>query len=133
MIIKDKIEITVIHSNKIGSIGVGESSTASLHSFMKFIGLKEEDWMNEASATYKYGGKFMNWSNSGEHMVLVENEQKLYVNKKTNLLQHIVSNYNDDPKKLNDLFVSYALSNKNLFIHTFLYKFQVSYFQYKIN
>lgn len=113
-VFKEKLEITVIHSNKIGSIGVGESSTASLHSYMKFIGLKEEDWMNEASATYKFGGRFMNWSDSGDHMVLVENESKLYVNKKTNLLQHLVSKYNDQPKKLNDLFISSKLVEKNL-------------------
>ena len=113
-VFKDKLDITLIHSNKIGSIGVGESSTASLHSYMKFIGLEEKDWMNEASATYKYGGKFMNWSNTGEHMVLVENEQNLYVNRQTNLLQHLVSKYQDDPKKLSDLFISLKLAEKNL-------------------
>ena len=110
----ERLNITVIHSNKIGAIGVGESSTASLHSYMKFIGLKEEDWMNEASATYKYGGKFMNWSDTGEHMVLVENEQRLYVNKETNLLQHLVSKHKDNPKKLDELFISSVLSNNNL-------------------
>jgi tryptophan halogenase len=113
-VFKNKLDITVVHSNKIGAIGVGESSTASLHSYMKFIGLKEEDWMGEASATYKYGGKFMNWSDSGEHMVLVENEKNLYVNRQTNLLQHLVSKYQDNPKKLDELFISSKLSNENL-------------------
>ena len=42
-VFKDKLDITLIHSNKIGTIGVGESSTASLHSFMKFIGLEEKE------------------------------------------------------------------------------------------
>lgn len=113
-VFKNKLDITVIHSNKIGAIGVGESSTASLHSYMKFIGLKEEDWMDEASATYKYGGKFINWSHTGEHMVLVENEQNLYVNRQTNLLQHLVSKYQNDPQKLDELFVSSKLSRENL-------------------
>lgn len=113
-VFKDKLDITLIHSNKIGAIGVGESSTASLHSYMKFIGLNEEDWMNEASATYKFGGRFMNWSETGDHMVLVENESKLYVNKQTNLLQHLVSKYKDDPKKLKDLFISPKLAENNL-------------------
>jgi tryptophan halogenase len=113
-VFKEKLDITVIHSNKIGAIGVGESSTASLHSYMKFIGLKEEDWMNESSATYKYGGKFMNWSSTGEHMVRVENESKLFVNKNTNLLQHLVSKYKDDSKKLDELFISSKLCDNNL-------------------
>jgi tryptophan halogenase len=113
-VFKDKIEITVVHSNKIGTIGVGESSTASLHSFMKYIGLEEKDWMEESSAVYKYGGRFMNWSNSGDHFVLVENEARLYVNKTTNLLQHLSTNYPNDPHKIKDIFVTPQLALKNL-------------------
>jgi tryptophan halogenase len=110
----DRLDITVVHSNKIGSIGVGESSTASLHSFMKFIGLEEKDWMEESSATYKYGGRFMNWSNSGDHFVLVESDDKLYLNKNTNLLQYVISEYKNDPSKLKDLFITPNLALKNL-------------------
>jgi tryptophan halogenase len=113
-VFKKKLDITVIHSNKVGSIGVGESSTASLQSFMKFIGLEEKDWMEESSAVYKYGGRFMNWSNKGDHFVLVENEQTLYVNKKTNLLQYLLKYHGDDPHKINDLFLTPSLALDNL-------------------
>ena len=113
-VFKKKLDITVIHSNKVGSIGVGESSTASLQSFMKFIGLEEKDWMGESSAVYKYGGRFMNWSNKGDHFVLVENEQTLYVNKKTNLLQYLLKYHGDDPHKINDLFLTPSLAIDNL-------------------
>ena len=113
-VFKDRLDITLIHSDKIGAIGVGESSAASLHSYMKFIGLKESDWMEEASATYKYGGRFMNWSDSGDHFVLVEDEVNLYVNKQTNLLQHIVSSHQDNPRKLDELFISSKLALENL-------------------
>lgn len=114
-VFKDKIKITLIHSKKIGTIGVGESSTASLQSFMSFIGLEEKDWMNESSAVYKYGGRFMNWSSKGDHFVLVENDSQLFVNRETNMLQYLVSEYRDNPKKINDLFVTprLALSNKS--------------------
>lgn len=113
-VFKKKLDITVIHSSKVGSIGVGESSTASLQSFMKFIGLEEKDWMGESSAVYKYGGRFMNWSNKGDHFVLVENEQTLYVNKKTNLLQYLLKYHGDDPHKINDLFLTPSLAIDNL-------------------
>ena len=113
-VFKKKLDITVIHSSKVGSIGVGESSTASLQSFMKFIGLEEKDWMGESSAVYKYGGRFMNWSNKGDHFVLVENEQTLYVNKKTNLLQYLLKYHGDDPHKINDLFLTPSLALDNL-------------------
>jgi len=110
----NKLDISLIHSPKIKTIGVGESSTASLHSFMKYIGLEESDWMNEASATFKYGGRFMNWADSGDHFVLVENESKLYVNKNTNLLQHLVSKYKNDPHKLSEAFLTPHLAVNNL-------------------
>ena len=113
-VFKNKLDITLIHSNKIGTIGVGESSTASLHSFMKYIGLQEKDWMEESSATYKYGGRFMNWSSSGDHFVLVEDDVKLFVNQNTNLLQHIVSEYKNDPHKLKELFITPKLALNNL-------------------
>lgn len=109
-----RLDISLIHSSKIKTIGVGESSTASLHSFMKYIGLEESDWMNDASATFKYGGRFMNWANSGDHFVLVENESKLYVNKNTNLLQHLVSKYKQDPHKLSEAFLTPNLALNNL-------------------
>lgn len=112
-VFKGRLDITVIHSNKIGTIGVGESSTASLASFMKYIGLEEKDWMNEASATYKYGGRFMNWSQSGDHFVLVEDDNKLFVNHETNLLQHVVSEYKNLPHKLKELFITPKLANGN--------------------
>ncbi len=113
-VFKDKLDITLIHSKKIGTIGVGESSTASLHSFMKFIGLEEKDWMEESSAVYKYGGRFMNWSEKGDHFVLVENEQTLYINQKTNLLQYLLKYHENDPHKINELFLSPTLALQNL-------------------
>ena len=113
-VFKNKVDITLVHSPKIGAIGVGESSTASLHSFMKFIGLQEKDWMEEASATYKYGGRFMNWSDSGDHFVLVENDDKLFINKQANLLQYIVSEYKDQPEKLKEIFLTPKLALNNL-------------------
>jgi 2-polyprenyl-6-methoxyphenol hydroxylase-like FAD-dependent oxidoreductase len=110
----NRLDISLIHSSKIKTIGVGESSTASLHSFMKYIGLEESDWMNDASATFKYGGRFMNWSDTGDHFVLVENESKLYVNKDANLLQHLVSKYKQDPHKLSEIFLTPNLALNNL-------------------
>ena len=113
-VFKDKLDITLIHSSKIGTIGVGESSTASLASFMKYIGLEEKDWMNEASATYKYGGRFMNWTSSGDHFVLVEDENRLFINEHTNLLQYLVSEYKNFPNKLKDFFLTPKLAVNNL-------------------
>ena len=59
--------ITVIESDKIPIIGVGESVTPHLAHFFNEIGIKEHDWMLKTAAVYKYANKFSNWKdNKGE-------------------------------------------------------------------
>ncbi|MGJ8693438.1 MAG: tryptophan halogenase family protein [Thalassotalea sp.] len=56
------INISLIESDEIGIIGVGEGSTPQLKGFMDFIGADEADWMPKCNATYKNGITFTNWS-----------------------------------------------------------------------
>lgn len=59
---KDKVEITLVESPQIGTIGVGEGSTPHLKSFFDKISVTESDWMPACNATYKNGIRFENWS-----------------------------------------------------------------------
>ena len=60
--------ITVIESDKIPIIGVGESVTPHLAHFFNEIGIKEHDWMLKTAAVYKYANRFLNWKdNKGEY------------------------------------------------------------------
>lgn len=54
--------VTVIESEEIGIVGVGEGSTPQLKAFFDQIGLAEADWMPRANATYKVGIRFRGWS-----------------------------------------------------------------------
>lgn len=54
--------ITLIESQSIGTIGVGEGSTPALKSFLDAIGVAEADWMPRCKATYKSGITFDGWS-----------------------------------------------------------------------
>ena len=56
------INITLVESLEIGSIGVGEGSTPQLKGFFDFIGIDESDWMPRCHATYKNGITFKGWS-----------------------------------------------------------------------
>ncbi|MFC3096102.1 tryptophan 7-halogenase [Alteromonas sediminis] len=56
------VEITVVESEKIGIIGVGEGSTPSLRHFFRTLGIAETEWMAQCHATYKCGIHFPNWS-----------------------------------------------------------------------
>ncbi|WP_102797756.1 tryptophan halogenase family protein [Bowmanella denitrificans] len=56
------IEISLVESEDIGIIGVGEGSTPHLKLFFDAIGVSDEQWMPRCNATYKNGISFDNWS-----------------------------------------------------------------------
>lgn len=56
------VNITLIESPDIGTVGVGEGSTPRLKIFFDAIGVEESEWMPKCNATYKNGIAFANWS-----------------------------------------------------------------------
>ncbi|KUJ82481.1 tryptophan halogenase [Microbulbifer flavimaris] len=57
-----KVSITLLESDAIGTIGVGEGSTPYLKGFFKTLGIAESEWMPACNATYKCGIRFPHWS-----------------------------------------------------------------------
>jgi len=60
------IKVTIIESDKIAPIGVGESTLPQLGTMMKEIGLEERDWMSHTNSVYKLGNKFVGWNIEGK-------------------------------------------------------------------
>jgi len=58
----EKINITIIKSNKIGIIGVGEGSTEHWKSFLDYTGIDNYELIKETDATLKSGIMFKDWS-----------------------------------------------------------------------
>ena len=56
------IDITVIKSDKIGIIGVGEGSENKFTQFLKFCNIDKEEIIKETGATLKYGILFKDWT-----------------------------------------------------------------------
>ncbi len=56
-----RVEITVVESERIGRIGVGEATVPTLRNTFAFIGMDEADWMPKCNATFKSAVKFVNW------------------------------------------------------------------------
>ena len=54
-------EITLIESNDIPILGVGESSLPQIKTFFDAIGVEESEWMEECNAVYKYGNIKTGW------------------------------------------------------------------------
>ncbi len=56
------VEVTLIESADIGTIGVGEGSTPFLRHFFRTLGIAERDWMPACDATFKSCIRFPGWS-----------------------------------------------------------------------
>ncbi len=59
------IELTLVESEAIGTVGVGESTIPPLQLFNRLIGIPEADFMRATSATFKLGIEFENWKDVG--------------------------------------------------------------------
>lgn len=55
------VQITLIESEQIGTVGVGEATIPTLGRTMAFLGYDEADWMPAVGATYKSAIRFVGW------------------------------------------------------------------------
>ena len=62
----DCIDLTLVESEAIGTIGVGESTIPPMVLFNRLLGIGEADFMRATQATFKLGIKFENWKDVGE-------------------------------------------------------------------
>lgn len=60
------INLTLIESSTIPTIGVGESTIGHINQFLHLLGLKDEDWMPHCNATYKTSIKFIDFGENPE-------------------------------------------------------------------
>jgi tryptophan halogenase len=60
------IDLTLVESDAIGTIGVGESTIPPMALFNRLLGISEADFMRATQATFKLGINFENWKDIGE-------------------------------------------------------------------
>lgn len=58
---KSPVEVTMIESSAIPTIGVGEGTTALFHAFLQHFGLDEIEFLRETRATIKLGIRHRGW------------------------------------------------------------------------
>ena len=60
------VEITVVESPDIGTVGVGEATIPPILDLLRFLSIDEANFVQQTQATYKLGIKFTDWGQLGE-------------------------------------------------------------------
>lgn len=63
----DRVSVTLVESERVSKIGVGEATFSTVRHFFDYLGLAEEEWMPHCAASYKLGIRFENWRRVGHH------------------------------------------------------------------
>ena len=63
------LDITLIESDEIGTVGVGEATIPPLMSYHQLLDIKEQDFMAATQATFKLGIAFEGWRDVNENYI----------------------------------------------------------------
>lgn len=60
------LDITLVESDDIGTVGVGEATIPTMRNFHKLMGIDEQEFMAATQATFKLGIQFDNWGKKND-------------------------------------------------------------------
>ncbi len=61
-----QLDVTLVESEEIGTVGVGEATIPTLYIFHQLVGINEQEFMTATNATFKLSIAFEHWLNQNE-------------------------------------------------------------------
>jgi len=61
--------VTLVESEEIGTVGVGESTIPTVRSFHALVGIDEQEFMRATGASFKLAISFENWARDGDRYI----------------------------------------------------------------
>ena len=66
---RDLLDITLVESEQIATVGVGESTVPTIRTFHRFLQIDEQAFLRAVAGTFKLGISFENWRRPGDRFI----------------------------------------------------------------